>query len=409
MRSLSSWPRPAGDTGISFTAPQATHPLGREEHWARWIAEMKAMGTTWYKALLDAGAGDFQYRAIRRLIAEGFMVVVRLYRERPNPGRMNDALWGVADECQKLGVRYFEVNNEPNLNAEWQSNMPSMEQAARVCAQNWVMDAESIIPLGAYPAIPAMSPGGDIDDMWFLRVFLDEIKGQRRILEHSWLAVHNYTLNHPLDYPDDPINRAEKPNGSIMDPGESNGFRKFEAVWRLCKEVTGMELPVIATEGGPVMDVGFSPDTRYPKINTEFAHALVAQEIAWRMMHGKVPDYYFASCYWLLANRLHENPTEGTFEGHAWYPFWKADGIEAVQVLKAMPKQARPPIAGVPPQPEPELPAVEPALLRYAREHNLGDPLTGEFDLGPTRWQVFDYGTLFVVVPNWADIRCIQK
>ncbi len=37
-------------------------------------------------------------------------------------------------------------------------------------------------------------------------------KGRHDLFENGcWVAIHNYTLNHPLDYPDDPVNQNGQP------------------------------------------------------------------------------------------------------------------------------------------------------------------------------------------------------
>ena len=37
-------------------------------------------------------------------------------------------------------------------------------------------------------------------------------KGRGDLFEHgAWVAIHNYTLNHPLDYPYDPVNQDGVP------------------------------------------------------------------------------------------------------------------------------------------------------------------------------------------------------
>ncbi len=370
---LSEYPRPAYDTGIGFTGPQVNYPFGRPEHWGRWLAELRAMNASWYKAMLDENAGEQPLAAVKFLLDNGIMPVVRVYRREPNPGTLSAAGFRTIEKCVKMGVRYFETNNEPNLHVEWHGGrcVIPMPDAAYQCAEDWLVDARVVLDLGGLPAIPAMAPGGNFDDMWFLASFLDVVKDRPAILSKAWVAIHNYALNHPLDYPDDDVNRngtplaqadykpewynhlplahvnAERdtgkhPGGSIMDPGESNGFRKYEGVANLCLEELGRVPPVISTEGGPVMDVGFSNDPRYRTVLTQDVHAGVAAEMARRMVGGELPDYYFALCYWVLANKLHENPVEAGFEGHAWYPHWKPDGIDAVRVLKALPKEARP-------------------------------------------------------------------
>jgi hypothetical protein len=59
------------------------------------------------------------------------------------------------------------------------------------------------------------------------------------------------------------------------------------------------------------------------------------------MMNGKVPDWFYATTFWLIANREMENPASAGFEAHAWYPYWKAGGVQCVTDMKALPKKNR--------------------------------------------------------------------
>jgi len=186
---------------IMHIGPNGSYPLGRLEDWDKWVAEIKLMGFDGVKALVfaDADTPDKQpIRALQKCLDNGLHVVCRLFRERPNPGVLTEAQIGVARLLVSMGVTLLEVNNEPNLHAEWQGG-DFGEMAREVVARNWLVDAKRIVEIGGCPAIPAMSPGGNLDDGWFLDGVLAEIaRGVTpAILDKTWLAVHNYSLNHP--------------------------------------------------------------------------------------------------------------------------------------------------------------------------------------------------------------------
>jgi hypothetical protein len=372
-------------------------PLGRNEHWAQWIQRALDMGMDGFKLVIGDDAGDAQLGAvnaptewypieqwndhadwrnrmgpIRLAMRMGLCVIVRLYRDRPNPGTLSAKHLAVLDRLVAMGVRLYETNNEPNLTAEWQDDVIP-PGAAYVVATCWLQDAATVIAHGGYPAIPAMAPGGNVDDMAMLNDFLGAIAPQFPALKPNiWMAVHDYILNHPLDYPDDAVNRqgtpvsqaeydthnwgnltlaqvnAERVNGrhllgTIMDPGESNSVRKAEAAMGHLRNHFGanVEIPVIGTEGGAVMDIGMSGDPRYPRLigGDETLHAEVNVAQAQRMMLNKTPAYYWGYCYWIMANRMMEG--QPIFEAHAWYPWSKPDGVVAVQRFKEMPKVVR--------------------------------------------------------------------
>ena len=154
----------------------------------------------------------------------------------------------------------------------------------------WILAANDVRAAGGYPSLPALAGGGTVDDMVFLGEFLDGIRarGQADLLPGSWLAVHNYFLNHPLDYPADPVNVHNVPltEAEITERGltpeqveainharqiaklpreeggfwvgntideDSNAFRKFEAYADIFYNRFGYYLPVISTEGGALL------------------------------------------------------------------------------------------------------------------------------------------------------------
>jgi hypothetical protein len=49
----------------------------------------------------------------------------------------------------------------------------------------------------------------------------------------------------------------------------------------------------------------------------------------------------------------------------------------------------------------------EAAIGRYARAHNLGVPMTGEFDVAGRRCQGFANGIVYVPIGQWDQVRHI--
>lgn len=393
-----SYPRPTYDTGVGFHAgANAQYPLGRYEHWVLWIQRMKAMGGTWVKMMIPstckADPNEEPMRAVKAAVDAGLEVVVRLHREDPNPGTLTPLQVAQIPVLVALGVHYIEPNNEPNVFIEWKNDNFG-DMAREVVGRNWVTDATNIFAAGAWPGLPAMAPGGNLDDQWFAEGMLAEIKKTcpATVLAKAWWACHNYCGNHPIDFPFDQVNtegtpvsaeeyakyrwvdnltrdqvNAERVKGKhaltpdlLMQPGMSNGFRKYEMLHAL------LDVPVIVTEGGAVADIGFSKDKRYPVMDLA-QHAIYSVETARRMMWGVAPSYVLCGCAnWLMANRLMENPVETGFESHSWWPAKEGidgPGIPSVAAMIAMPKQARvaaepePPIVEPPAEPAPVVPA----------------------------------------------------
>ena len=153
--------------------------------------------------------------------------------------------------------------------------------------------------------------------------------------------MHNYFLNHPLDYPTDPVNvddvllteteiaeRALTPEqveainharsiaklpreqggfwvGNTIDE-DSNAFRKFEAYANIFYDRFGYYLPVIGTEGGAM--IGSAEDPRYPPVREKDLTTLTLK--AYYAMLDDAPPYFFAHTPWLLANNAGGHPDE---------------------------------------------------------------------------------------------------
>ena len=76
-----------------------------------------------------------------------------------------------------------------------------------IVVDNFIIDADNVIRLGGLPALPALSIGTKAN---LLELVVQ--KGRADLFSNgAWVAVHNYTLNHPLDYPYDPVNQAGAP------------------------------------------------------------------------------------------------------------------------------------------------------------------------------------------------------
>ncbi len=362
---LKDFPRPPQDNGrgIHWSA-SPYHPEGETLRF--WINELKEMNIKWVK-LLDDGGGS-SLKVCEALLREGIMPIVRLYRHRPNPGHIGGREVETVKKLVAIGVRYFESNNEPNLPCEWQNGyMPP--NWLEIVAENLIIDADIILGLGGLPAIPAVSVGEKTD-------IFSEIAKRRPDLFDSgiWAAIHNYTLNHPIDYPYDPVNQEGKPltleeylsygpvdwvwdnqplewinewrakdknpGATVMD--DPSCFLAFEQANALIVRACGHSIPIISTEGGPV--VGWRDDRRYPRITPALHRDMVVAINDY--MQRQAPPYYFAMCHWLIANYKigHFDPT---WETQAWYTDWwnerfgLSGRLPAVDAVKAMPSITR--------------------------------------------------------------------
>lgn len=338
-----------------------------------WISELQATHIKWVKLLDDGGGSSLEI--CQRMLQAGIMPIVRLFKECPNPRGLGGREFETVSRLVAVGVRYFETNNEPDLPAEWEGKtMPS--NWLDIVVDNFIREADEILQRGGLPALPAMGPGST--DNPIARVIA---RGRRDLFERgAWVAIHNYTLNHPLDYPDDAVNQLgepltqveydrygawswdfrlrESPNPDDQTinrlrrerkrPGitifdDPNCFRGYEAAGKMIYDALGFYVPVISTEGGPV--VGWGDDKRYNKIiptqQMEMQIGIVRQ-----MQSNLTPDWYFALCTWLIASRPLGDYTPA-WETMSWYTHWWDEQfgltgrLPIIEALKALPPTAR--------------------------------------------------------------------
>ena len=107
-------------------------------------------------------------------------------------------------------------------------------------------------------------------------------------------------------------------------------------------EALGFYVPIISTEGGPV--VGWGDDNRYAKVNPT-THAEWQMEIT-RFMQDEAPPWYFSVCTWQLAATLMGdfNPTwdQMAWYTHSWDLQFGLNGeLPIVQMLKDTPAKLR--------------------------------------------------------------------
>ncbi|HRA64698.1 MAG TPA: carboxypeptidase-like regulatory domain-containing protein [Caldilinea sp.] len=366
---LNDYPRPANDTGIGIHwSVGYAAAVGMAKIREYWMPELKAMGVKWVKVFNHDGALDF----CELLLAEGFMPIVRLYRPAPNPGRLGVKELVHLDALIRAGVRYFEFNNEPDVDAEWKGGRVPVN-GLDITIENTIAALEVILERGGMPAIPALSNGS----RWDL-VGRIVAAGRRDLFDGPvWQAVHNYSQNRPLDYPYDignqeggaftdrfyravageswqsdawrgrslaEVNRLRydrrNPGATIAD--DHACWLAYEQRDALNRKHLGHSLPILSTECGYI--VGEDSDPRYPATTPDLHMAQTLE--ACRIMMGTsqrfkhAPDYYFCSAFWLLGNeRL--GSTSAWWEGQAWYSDrWPGGSLPVVRALQSEPKRS---------------------------------------------------------------------
>lgn len=266
------YPRPSGDNGWGM------HwiPTNKQDRAVvdRFVAELARMHIKWVVFLNDGtNIGDNDY-LVERLVANGMMPVMRVYRSGILP--YDGDLGPMVAHYRVRGVYYFQLYNEPNVNEENHQGVANPTQYA----VSWATGARDVINNGGFPGIGALSPGGTYDHYLFLDRTLRALKfnGDDGLLNRSWLSVHNY---HGLRAYDD-----------------EDGFLLFHNYDEIIRAHLHRSLPMIGTEGG-----SYSPD---PQLEKQF---LIHQYSYMR----EAEPYFLAFSWWLLANQ----------EGGSWDGSWE--------------------------------------------------------------------------------------
>ncbi|MCP4427634.1 MAG: hypothetical protein GY803_24385 [Chloroflexi bacterium] len=257
-----AFPTPPGDNGWGMHwMANTSQDRGVVD---RFVAELVKMHIKWVVFLndgADIGGNDY---LVDKLVANGIMPVMRLYRSGVQAYDGN--IYAMVSHYRAKGVYYYQLYNEPNVNIENHQGFANPNQYA----QAWAASARAVISAGGLPGIGSFSPGGEYNHYEFLGRTLNALayNGDAHLLNHAWLSVHNYHGLRPYD-----------------DPG---GFLLFRNYDEIVRSHIGRSLPMIGTEGG-----SYSPD---PNVETQF----IAQHYSY--MRNAEP-YFLAYSSWLLANK----------------------------------------------------------------------------------------------------------
>lgn len=330
-----------------------------------WIRHLQEMGMNIYK-LMDDGSGSV-LEFSRRLRANDIMPIVRMWRNRPNPGTLSSQALSYVRRYIDEGItKWFEVNNEPNLPYEWQDREWQRGGRPELVMENWLRDAEAIIELGGYPAFPALAQCSHHPESSSIRWYINAFewlaqnapdRAQEAFSRGAWIASHDGVLNHcyrdeagewRFEYPYDAICQADDPGRTIMD--DDNSLIGHRVPVQLLKEHFDLEVPVISTEGGVFAphDGVLQWDTRYPAYDARgHAQRTVAM---YQWLEKNAPDYYFGTCPWLIANELMSHPPS-PWSKDCWFQVGRE--LPVVAAVKQM----------GPPEPRPTLEPVTRARL----------------------------------------------
>jgi len=251
------WPEeyipPTGGTGAEIKGVHSAPIAAQVETGDQLVAKLKELGMKWFKILTDGNPANITLCS--KLIANGIQPVVRLYTHEQFPDSLGAGLIDHAKRLVDVGVKYFEIGNEPNLPGEWKSVYKNIvdfknPDIIRLMAEAWVTDAKSIISIGGKPGLYAMAPtdvngtNEKYSSVKWVGALYDKIKSLWSASSEFvadgdiWLAAHSAAFSRPFDF--DPF--------ANMD---DMCLRSYELYASIARASFGVQrVDVISTEGG---------------------------------------------------------------------------------------------------------------------------------------------------------------
>lgn len=333
---MNEWPRPNKDTGIGLH--DHANCGWKPNDFQAEVAKFKEHGVSWYLFFVcDEGKADWA----RCLVDNDIMPILRIW-PMSFPKMSFDMAHLLA--YRDVGVKWFEVGNEPNLEGEWSGTLPNGRDAARKVAENYARIANTVRAAGMWPLTPALSPGGNIHHRAFFQWFMERIMelGGESVLWPGGIGLHCRPLGNPLE---------DGPSDYDV------GAREWEWYDAIVQGHLGRVLPMCNTE------MGDQPDwlPRGAGGNYDWGLWAATNIELWRWygplnVGYRYPDHMMADCFWiyrdagtwdhcgLVDNLAHERQTGQGRETNLW---------------KAMPSiitwtRDDGPIPPPPPDPEPE-------------------------------------------------------
>lgn len=386
---LNDYIRPANHTrlGLHWT------PVTGHAHadLTRYIDRAAQMGIGWVMLIDDGGGSTLEPNKfyggksiVDMWLERGVVPVIRFFAAPW--ARFDSRFEDTTRRLVKRGVRYIFWMNEPECAGEWATRGRKIDPNwVQNCTRLFVDGAYKMLKLGAYPGWWATTtfrwttPDGTRRVNPFLEYMTPQERQDIFVDGGGWIPIHNYTKNHPVTYPYDPVNqfgqpltheeylakiaevdeeyrqrtgrlwvwedwetsehhinllreRGKKPGATIDE--DDTCFRMYLGMLLLLKDAGLKEyVPLIATEAGPC--VGERDDGRYPRITPQAQIAMVEHELA----EAKMFPNFFGLCFWLAGVQLLGAATADGFEDQGWWtarhnePFKLNNELPIVQYL----------------------------------------------------------------------------
>lgn len=303
---LPEWPRPANDNGrcMHFLRTQ----YYTEQELDLNIARLQQLGARW--TLIVYADENMLHLAAPKFAAAG---IVPVWRKMLRPREPYFSWQRDVEIVTSYGLPpYFQLYNEPSLPAEWGERGPDEDDQEKFL-NNLMQATQDVYNAGGFVGWQF------VNEEWLKRA-LDELerRGGQRVLGRFFFIPHSYGLNHPPNYTED-----------------VNGVLGFLFFARIFQERYGFVPPFIVGEGG--WKINHDADARFPRIDDTLHRDYHVELFLWFkngvLSNGEpLPDYLFAFCPWLLADKMDDN---------AWWDSFAGDRVLTIEAVSNLPPFVR--------------------------------------------------------------------
>lgn len=299
---LQVWERPAGDNG------RCMHWL-RNQYFTETdlntnLPRLQQLGAKW--VLVVYADENIIKMAAPRFAEAG---IVPIWRKMLRPFEPYYDWQRDVELVQSYGLPpYFQIYNEPSLGQEWVDSWEGPVDED-LFYNNLMQASRDVYNAGGYVGWQFVS------HTWLERA-IDEVERREgtKLFERFFFIPHSYGDNIPPDWTED--------GRGVL------GWRYFAD--HLQRRL-GFVPPLIVGEGG--WRINSLDEPRFPQMD-EATHARYHVELFDWFRTGTLsdgnplPDYFFAYCPWLIAERGDDN---------AWWDSFAGDRLQTIQAVNAMP------------------------------------------------------------------------
>jgi hypothetical protein len=272
--------------------------------------------------------------------------VIRVYlTPQQNFDPLSQQAFDLVRQYAAVGVKWFELYNEPNLPVEWPQGVHVDYRNTSLIAMlvdRWMTWAEYVAGLGCYPGFisladtpaPALATIYWVDALFNYTATVHHQRFTNLLRNGAWYATHPYVRNHfyqeqpgggPLsarppealdsqqpgwhfEYPYDPICQSTDPGRSVIGgtaqtpDGDPVGLiATGQFMNERSSAIFGTQaVPVLGTEGGIDLPLNanetLQPDTRYPHITLFSNGQGTVAMFEW--CSTTAPPWFFGVCLW---------------------------------------------------------------------------------------------------------------